>query len=84
MKRSEMIRIIANLVYELNVDSNECNYEADRILKALEEAGMLAPFNHCDSERGLSQIEFSRVMWDSGFDDYTTSWESEEEDNGKN
>lgn len=43
MKRSEAINIIANFLYELNVDAEDCNEKAEPILKALEEAGMLPP-----------------------------------------
>lgn len=43
MKRSEAIAIISNFIYELNVDSDECDAESEKILKALEEAGMKPP-----------------------------------------
>lgn len=43
MKRSEAIQIISNYIYELNVEPEECDAESDKILKALENAGMLPP-----------------------------------------
>ena len=43
MKRSKAIAIISNFVYELNVEPDECDEESNKILTALEEAGMLPP-----------------------------------------
>ena len=36
MKRELAIRIISNHIYELNVEPDECEYEANLILKQLE------------------------------------------------
>ena len=40
MKRSEAIRIISNYIYKLNVEPEECEEEANKLLLQLEKAGM--------------------------------------------
>ena len=40
MKRSDILAIIDDFIYELNVTSDECRVESKKILDALEEAGM--------------------------------------------
>ena len=53
MKRSEAIKLISNFIYELNVDSEDCDVVSDKILKALEDAGIEPPDNnHYNSEYG--------------------------------
>lgn len=50
MKRSEAIKIISHYIYELNVEPEDCDKEADLILKALEKAGMLPPKDETDKQ----------------------------------
>lgn len=46
MKRSDMISLISNFIYELNVEPDECDAISDKILTKMEDAGMLPPFNN--------------------------------------
>lgn len=40
MKRSEVIQIISNRLRELDIEPNDCDQEADKILKDLEKEGI--------------------------------------------
>lgn len=45
MKRSEVVRYIANMFYEQNVEPEECDKLAEQLLHKLESFGMLPPRN---------------------------------------
>jgi hypothetical protein len=40
MKRQTVIKIVANYFYELNVDYDECEKEAERLVSELESQGL--------------------------------------------
>lgn len=58
MKRHDMVKLIAEFIYELNVESDESLELASNLLFKLEDAGMRPPlwdnFNPSDSERYCS------------------------------
>lgn len=67
MKRSEAIGIIADFVYELGVEPDETEQEAELILSALERAGMSPPLD----------LSSSKIERESGIN--LRRWESEDE-----
>lgn len=69
MKRSEMIKIISNYIYELNVDHEECDEKANYLLSLIEKEGMKPPTRFV----GLDQV----VSIESAIK--TNTWEPEDE-----
>lgn len=60
MKRSQMIRLLASYIYELNVDPEESDELASKILKGIEEAGMLPPYTkHPDIPKDMSMVKWA-------------------------
>lgn len=57
MKRSEALSIIEDIVYELNVEADECRGTADLILSQLEEAGMRPPYDMRSDEYDWEEEE---------------------------
>lgn len=43
MKRSEIIRVISNFIYEHGVEPEDCEFEANKLLNKIREKGMLPP-----------------------------------------
>lgn len=76
MKRSEMVELIDNILLDAEIDGHRAN--ADTLLRLIEEAGMLPPMKHYDSDQYLTHDEFHDIMRDSGFDDYDSKWGDEE------
>lgn len=70
MKRSEIIQIISNYIYELNVDSEDCDEISDKILTAIEKAGMLPPYRQQIDEE-MKQNNYPEIRF------HTSKWESE-------
>lgn len=65
MKRSEVIKIIANFVYELNVEPEECDEEAEKLLSKLEKAG-LQPSRYVNPiaiEKGLDDPKWGYMKY---------------------
>lgn len=48
MKRSEMINILSNYLYEHNLEPEEAQEEAEVLLNMIEKVGMLPPINNHD------------------------------------
>ena len=71
MKRSEMINIIANYLYELNVEQEDCEDESNRILTELERRGMLPPMLGLEevTKRVIAKGEWAKVHdWEPEID----------------
>jgi hypothetical protein len=43
MKRSKIVNLIADFLYELNLDADEAKEKADKLLTSIEDSGMDPP-----------------------------------------
>lgn len=81
MKRSQAIQIISNFIYELNVDSEDCDFESDRILTALEKAGLLPPHvaEACSTHLVVPDWGENQYLQTEDSSVFVSKWENEDE-----
>lgn len=72
MKRSQMLTLIADYFYHCNVDPEESMQKADKLLTAIESAGMLPP-----ATLWRVNNEPEKMIWEQVHDYYL--WEPEYE-----
>lgn len=74
MKRSSMLRLFSNFLYEHGLEPEEAEEEAETLLNIVEEAGMVPPKIELGDSGFVNTIEilnYSEL-------DYTIKWEDEE------
>lgn len=70
MKRSEAVKIIANLIYEYKINEEQANDKADDILQALENEGM-KPLPISDPE--YEEYPLDLFFWEE--DEILATWD---------
>lgn len=73
MKRNDAVRVIANTLYEFNLEPEEADEEADKLLKKMEDLGMKPPKIENPRAKGLSSF----VMQYESIPYYVHEWEEE-------
>lgn len=62
MKRSEMIKLISNVILHDSTEFSLTAKEADVLLKAIEQAGMLPPYN--ENSQYYSRADADGYEWE--------------------